>query len=166
MMKKLKAWPIILLVFFLTACSESETKNDGEFMFGNLYADSMESGESYYMVLPIEWTGEEPAIITSIDLIKEDGAPVTFEEDGIAYEFFGADPLKETGLYSGDRNIGKVKDIHGFKVQGESRIAAEIQLGEVKEDESREAKVTYKIGGEEYEEVVEWDTFAELSSNS
>ncbi len=163
-MKTLKVLPIILLALFLTACSESETNNDGEFMFGNLYADSMESGERYYMVLPIEWTGEEPAIITSIDLIKEDGAPVTFEEDGVAYEFFGADPLKKTGLYSEDRNIGRVKDINGFKVHGESRIAAEILLGEVKEDESREAKIAYTIDGKEYEEVVEWDTFEKLGT--
>ncbi|WP_232217704.1 MULTISPECIES: hypothetical protein [Bacillus] len=164
MMKTLRVIAIILLALFLTACSEPETKDDGEFMFGNLYADSMESGESYYMVLPIEWTGDEPAIIASIELVKEDGAPVTVDEDGIAYVFYGADPLKEMGLYSGDRNIGKIKDITGFKVQGESRVVAKILLDEMKEDESRAAKVTYMIDGEEYEEVVKWDTFEELST--
>lgn len=44
-------------------------------------------------ILPIEWTGEETAVINSIELVKKNEVPVTFEEDGIAYEFHGADPF-------------------------------------------------------------------------
>ncbi|RYI28740.1 hypothetical protein EVU96_12450 [Bacillus infantis] len=163
-MKKLIVLPVIFTAMFLAACSELRNSPEGEFLLGNLYSDSNESGETYSIILPIEWTGEEPAVISSIELVKEEDAPVNFDEDGIAYEFYGADPLKKTGLYSGDHNIGEVKDINGFKVQGESRIVAEILLGEVKEDERRKAKITYTIDGEEYEEMVKWDTFEELST--
>jgi hypothetical protein len=51
-MKSLRGLAIIILALFLNACSEPETKSKGEFTFGNLYADSMESGESYFMILP------------------------------------------------------------------------------------------------------------------
>ncbi len=89
-MKNLFVLSTILTAILLAACSESKNTPEGEFLLGNLYADSIESGKTYYMVLPIEWTGEEPADITSVELVKEDGDPVTFEEDGIAYEFHGA----------------------------------------------------------------------------
>jgi hypothetical protein len=38
-------------------------------------------------------------------------------------------------------------------------------LGEVEEDESRQAKITYRTDGGEYEEMVEWDTFEKLSTD-
>lgn len=154
------------MFFLIAACSSTEESVDGEFMFGNMYGDSLESNESYYIVLPFEWTGEEPAVINSVELVKENEDPVTFEEDGIEYEFFGADPLKQTGLYSGDREIGEVVDINGFELQGESRIVAEVRLGEVEEDESRAAKINFTVNDEEYQEIVDWDTFKVLSTNN
>ncbi|MCK6207047.1 hypothetical protein KZX50_16510 [Bacillus infantis] len=163
-MKKLIVLPNILTAILLSACSESKNTPKGEFLLGNLYADLIESGETYYMVLPIEWTGDEPADITSVELVKEDGDPVTFEKDGIAYEFHGADPLKQTGLYSGEHDIGRIENIGEFQVQGEGRIVAKVLLGEVKEDESRQAKITFRTDDREYGEVVEWDTFKQLST--
>jgi hypothetical protein len=108
-LKKLIVLPIIFTALLFTACNSPKNTPRGEFLLGNLYANSIESGKTYFMVLPIEWTGEEPADITSVELVKKDGAPVTFEEDGIASEFHGADPLKQTGLYSGDHDIGQVQ---------------------------------------------------------
>ncbi|WP_366161179.1 hypothetical protein ABXS71_20430 [Bacillus infantis] len=72
--------------------------------------------------------------------------------------------MKKTGLYAGEHNIGEVEDINGFQVQGESRIVAKILLGEVEEDESRQARITFRNDDGEYEEVVEWDTFKEMST--
>ncbi|WP_422122050.1 hypothetical protein DHX103_09465 [Planococcus sp. X10-3] len=165
-MKTLKLVPIMFLFLLIAACSDSEESVDGEFMFGNMYGDSLESNESYYIVLPFEWTGEEPAVITSVELVKENEEPVTFGEDGIEYAFHGADPLKQTGLYSGERNIGEIVDINGFELQGESRIVAEVRLGEVVEDENRAAKINFTVNDEKYQEIVDWDTFKVLSTNN
>lgn len=165
-MKSLKIALVTSMFLLLAACSSSEESVDGEFMFGNMYGDSLESNESYNIILHFEWTGEESAVINSIELIKENEEPVTFEEDGIAYAFHGADPLKKEGLYSGEHNIGEVVDINGFAVQGESRIVAEVRLGEVEEDESRAAKINFTVNDEEYQEIVDWDTFKVLSTNN
>lgn len=165
-MKTLKIASITFMFLLLVACSSTEESIDGEFIFGNMYGDSLEANESYYIVLPFEWTGEKPAVITSVELVKGNEEPVTLGEDGIEYEFFGADPLKQVGLYSGDRNIGDVVDINGFELQGESRIVAEVRLGDVTEDESRSAKINFTVNEEEYQRVVEWDTFKEMSTNN
>ena len=164
-MKKFKIVSVTFLFLLLAACSSTEESVDGEFMFGNMYGDSLESNESYNIILHFEWTGEKPAVINSIELVKENEEPVTFEEDGIAYEFYGADPLKQEGLYSGEHNIGEVFDINGFEVQGESRIVAEVRLGEVEKDETRNAKINFTVDGEEYQEIVDWDTFKVISTN-
>lgn len=165
-MKAAKIMVIMFLGLFLTACSETEELVEGEFVIGNMYGGPFEPGDSYTFILPIEWTGEEPATITSVELIKMNGEPVTFEEDGIAYEFYGADPLKRVGLYAEDHYIGEVEDINGFEVQGESRIVTEVRLGEVEEDDHRNVKITYSVNGEEYEEITEWDTFRELATSN
>ncbi|EGA90222.1 hypothetical protein GPDM_06750 [Planococcus donghaensis MPA1U2] len=165
-MKTLKIVPIMFLFLMIAACSDSEESVDGEFMFGNMYGDSLESNKSYYIVLPFEWTGERPVVITSVELVKENEEPVTFGEDGIEYEFYGADPLKQTGLYSGNRNIGEIVNINGFELQGESRIVAEVRLGEVVEDENRAAKINFTVNDEEYQEIVDWDTFKVLTTNN
>lgn len=164
-MKILKIGAFTFLFLLLAACSNSEQSVDGEFMFGNMYGDSLEANESYNIILHFEWTGEKPAVINSIELVKENEEPVTFEEDGIAYEFYGADPLKQEGLYSGEHNIGEVVDINGFEVQGESRVVAEVRLGEVEKDETRNAKINFTVDGEEYQEIVDWDTFKVISTN-
>src|SRR4051794_28140445 len=115
-MKKVLICMNLLVVFALiVGCSEQEkTTRDaqeeatkGEFLLGEFGADFKE--QTYYLVVPIEWTGESPIKIQSIDLLKHNEKPVTYEEDGIAYEVFGADPLKQSGIYP-DLNIGDVKD--------------------------------------------------------
>ncbi|MGD6965615.1 hypothetical protein ACQCVP_04250 [Rossellomorea vietnamensis] len=164
-MKVIRIFSVIMLAVVLTACTETEDQLTGEFLLGEIYADSMEPGGRYSIVLPIKWTGKNSATITSIEIIKENGTPVTFEEDGIAYEFYGADPLKKTGLYSDGHNIGEVKDINGFTVKGESRIVSELKLGEVEEDEIRKAKIQFQVNGEKYKEIIEWDTFKKLNTN-
>lgn len=165
-MKSLKIALVTFMFLLLAACSSTEESVDGKFMFGDMYGDSLESNESYYIVLPFEWTGEEPAVINSVELVKENEEPVTYGEDGIEYKFFGADPLKQVGLYSGGRNIGEVVNINGFELQGESRIVAEVRLGEVVEDETRSAKINFTVNDEKYQKVVDWDTFKEMSTNN
>ena len=165
-MKLLKFVLVSFMFLVLAACSDTKESIDGEFMFGNMYGDSLKAKESYYIVLPFEWTGKEPVEINSVELIKENEDPVTFEKDGIEYKFYGADPLKEVGLYSGDHPIGEVVDIEGFKLQGESRIVAEVRLGDVVEDVTRRAKINFTVNDEEYQRIIDWDTFKKISTTN
>lgn len=46
-----------------------------------------------------------------MEIIKEelkDEKPINYEEDGIKYEIFGADPLKKTGIYD-ESDVGDLK---------------------------------------------------------
>lgn len=164
----MKTYKIILSMFLfiiIAACSEAEGSVDGEFKFGNMYDVSFESGEGYTIILPIEWTGEDAAVINSFELVKDAEEKVTFEEDGIEYKFYGADSKGE-GLYLEKENINGLEDINGHEVQRESKIAANIQLDEVEKDKNRSAKINFTVNDEEYQEIVEWDTFKEMSTNN
>ena len=142
---------------------EEETAIDGEFLLGELGADFKE--QTYHLVVPIEWTGKSPIKIKSIELIKHDEKPVTYEEDGIEYEVFGADPLKRSGMYT-EPNIGDVKDIKDLEIDGEGKIVFKLSLKNVKEDSNRRLKIQFNSNGEESEQIVEWKTLESLTTES
>ncbi|WP_404335340.1 hypothetical protein [Planococcus rifietoensis] len=156
-----------VLILSLTACNDSEQdaqEESGEFLLDSIYVDSIEADTTYSMIHEIEWTGENPAIINSFDLVKEQGEPVSFEEDGIAYEAHGADPLKRVGIYDEGHEIGAVEDVNGYEVDGTGRIVLKLRLGEVLEDPHRAAKINYTVNGEEHEAVYEWDGYKKFST--
>ncbi|KOO51061.1 hypothetical protein AMD00_00670 [Viridibacillus arvi] len=115
------------------------------------------------MVSAIEWTGKNPAVINSLELIKEDGKPVLFEDDGISYKFYGADSQKSEGTYTFD-NIGDLKDIEGLKVKGKGKIVIGMTLGKVTKDSNRKLKVNYTINGKVREQIILSHTYKELST--
>ena len=98
MKKLLLCISILFFIFIVVGCSEQEKAVTGEFLLGNFGFD-LKSNETYHLVVPIEWTGESSVTIESIELIKRDENPITYEEDGIKYDIFGADPLKKSGVY-------------------------------------------------------------------
>ncbi len=156
-----------VLILSLTACSDSEQdtqEESGEFLLDNIYANPIEADTTYSMIHEIEWTGETPATINSFDLVKEQGEPVSFEEDGIAYEAYGADPLKQVGVYAEGHEIGEVEDVNGYEVDGTGRIVLKLKIGEVSEDPDRAVKINYTVNGEEHEVIYEWDGYKKLTT--
>jgi len=152
------------LLAFVGGCSEQEETSKDEFLLGN-FGFSPKSHETYNLVIPIEWTGESPVTISSMELIKRDGSPITYEEDGIKYGFFGAAPLKQTGIY-GDRDIGDIKSINNFDIIGKGRIVLKLTTDNVKKDSDRRVKINFKVNGEESERIVEWNTIEQFSTDN
>lgn len=166
-MKKLAVLPALLIIFILAACSDSEdveNAKSGEFFLDNISINSIEADSTYSMIHEIEWTGEETVTINSFDLVKENNEPVTFDEDGIAYEVYGADPLKQVGVYTEGHDIGAVEDISGYEIDETGRIVLVLQLGEVSEDPHRAARINYTVNGEEQEVIYEWDGYKKFST--
>lgn len=166
-MKKLWALSSILFIFILAACSDSEdveNAESGEFFLDNIYMDSVEANSTYSMIHEIEWTGEETVTINSFDLVKENHEPVTFDEDGVAYEVYGADPLKQAGVYAEGHDIGAVEEIRGYEIDEAGKIVLVLKLGEVSEDPHRAAKINYTINGKEKEVIYDWDGYKQFKT--
>lgn len=166
-MNRLYALPAILIISLLAACSDSEdveNANSGEFFLDSISINSVEANSTYSMIHEIEWTGEETVTINSFDLVKENNEPGTFHEDGIDYEVYGADPLKQVGVYTEGHDIGAVEDISGYEIDGTGRIVLVLQLGEVSEDPHRAARINYTVNGEEQEVIYEWDGYKQFST--
>ncbi len=58
---------------------------DGEFLLGQFDTDWKK--ETYHVVVPIQWTGDSPITLKSIEFVKDYPDPLTtYEEDGIKCE--------------------------------------------------------------------------------
>ncbi|WP_397538671.1 hypothetical protein [Rummeliibacillus pycnus] len=156
----------ISVLFFLVpvvGCIEKETTVTGEFDLWNI-GFTFKPNEVYYIVNTIEWTGKSPVTIKSIELIKRAEQPITYQDDGINYEFFGADPLKKSGIY-GKSDIGDLKSIENLEVKGKGKIVLKLSLKDVKEDSDRRVKIKFNVNGNESEKVVEWNTLEQLTTD-
>ncbi len=164
-MKRLGVLSVMVGVLLLAACSKSEeveSTESGEFLLDNLYLNSAEAHTTYSIVHEIEWTGEEAVTINSFDLVKEHHEPVTFEEDGIAYEVYGADPLKQVGVYSEGHDVGAIEDIDGYEIDGTGRIVLVLRTGEIQKDPTRAARITFTVNGQEQEAIYDWDGYKQF----
>jgi len=124
-----------------------------------------QNDKTYYLVVPIEWTGESSVTIKSIELIKRAEKPIKYEEDGINYEFFGADPLKKSGIY-GESDIGDLKSINNLEIKGKGKIVLKLSIKDVKKDSERRVKIRFNVNGKESEKVVEWKTLELLTTDN
>ncbi|KMY29031.1 hypothetical protein ACZ11_18050 [Lysinibacillus xylanilyticus] len=164
MKKFLLYFSVLFCLVSVVGCNEQDKAVNGEFLLGNFGADWKE--ETYYLVVPINWSGKSHVTIESIKLIKKDEKPITYEEDGIKYEFFGADPLKSSGIY-GESDVGELKNIKDLEIDDDGKIALKLVLGEeVNEDSERRIKISFSINGKEYEKIVEWKTLEQLTTVS
>ena len=151
-----------LCVASLVGCSEKEKVEDGEFLLGQFGADWKK--ETFYLVVPIQWTGDSSIKINSIELVKNNQNPITtYEEDGIKYEFFGADPLKKSGIY-GESYVGDLKNINGLEINSKGKIVLKLSLGDVKEDNERRVRINFSSNGVEGEKIVVWKTLEKLKT--
>lgn len=164
MKKLLLCISVLFFSFILLGCNEQKKTVTGEFLLGN-FGFSLKSNEIYHLVVPIEWTGESPVTIKSIELIKKDEKPITYKEDGIKYEIFGADPLKQTGVY-GDRDIGDIQNLNNFEINGKGKIVLKLTTANVKKDSDRRVKISFNVNGEESETIVEWNTLEQFSTDN
>ncbi|WP_342541942.1 hypothetical protein MHH33_12815 [Paenisporosarcina sp. FSL H8-0542] len=104
-----------------------------------------------------------------MELVKRDDNPITYEEDGIKYEFFGADPLKKTGIYgdrNSDRDISDIKSINNLEINSEGKIVLKISTKDVKRESDRKVKINFNVNGEESGKIVEWETLEQLSTEN
>ncbi|WP_433595945.1 hypothetical protein [Lysinibacillus xylanilyticus] len=164
MKKSLLYFSVLFCLVLVVGCNEQNKAVNGEFILGNFGADWKK--ETYYLVVPINWSGKSHVTIKSIKLIKKDEKPITYEEDGIKYEFFGADPLKSSGIYD-ESDVGELKNIKDLEIDGEGKIVLKLVLGEeVNEDSERRIKISFSINGKEYEKIVEWKTLEQVTTVS
>ena len=163
MKKFLISVSVILCMIIVIGCSDQEKTVQGEFLLGEFAADFKE--QTYHLVVPIKWTGESPIEIKSIEIIKDADKPVTKEEDGIEYEVLGADPLKQTGIYS-EPNIGKVTDIADLEIDGEGKLVFKLSLMDVKKDSNRRLKIQFNNNQKENEQIVVWKTLEQLTTDN
>ncbi|MBD3109246.1 hypothetical protein IEO70_12905 [Bacillus sp. AGMB 02131] len=163
MKKIVLIFSILFGLFTVSGCNEKDEEVAGKLFLGNT-GYPFASNETYHAVVPIEWTGESPVIITSVELIKRDKKPINYEEDGIKYDVFGADPSKKTGVW-GESDIGDLKNLDDSEIDREGKIALKLTLGDVKEDPERRVKINFINDGEESEKIVVWKTLEMLTTD-
>lgn len=162
MRKLLIVVSFIASFLFIIGCS-GQVEENGDFLLYNT-GFPFKANETYFIVTKTEWTGDLPVEIDSIELIKNKEETITYKEDGIKYEVYGADPLKTSGVWP-ESDIGDLKSIENLEIQKEGKIVFKLTLGEdVKEDSNRRVKINYKIDGVGKEKVVDWVTLQELST--
>lgn len=137
---------------------------DGEFLLGEFGLDWKK--EMYHVVVPLRWTGDSPITLKSIEFVKTYPEPLTtYEEDGIKYEIFGADPSTKQTLL-GETYDRELKDINGLEINGEGKFVVKLSLGDVKEDNARRLKITFDSDGEEVEKIVVWKTLEQITTEN
>lgn len=154
---------LFTLMFLLVGCSNTggEGEHSEEFKLGDISTSEFKDNESYFIVMPLEWNGEESVSIEAIEMIKDDEEPINVDNDRIIYEFYGADANKKTGVYERE-SIGDVEDIGGFEIEGESRLVLEVSLTNVIPDSTRKIKIKYLVGEEKKEQIIESTTIENL----
>lgn len=154
---------LFTLMFLLVGCSNTggEGENSEEFKLGDISTSEFKDNESYFIVMPFEWNGEESVSIEAIEMIKDDEEPISVDNDRIIYEFYGADANKKTGVYERE-SIGDIEDIGGFEIEGESRLVLEVSLTNVIPDSTRKIKIKYLVGEEKKEQIIESTTIENL----
>lgn len=146
------------IMFFISACG-----NEGEFAVENISASPLRAGESYYIVLPLRWTGSEKAIMKSVELL-EDGSPIT-SESGIIYTFYAGDKDKKTGVYRREE-IGSVEKVEGFEIGDEGTLVMETIMTDVKPNEKQKLRIHYTVNGQEREQIVSSGTVENLETST
>ena len=154
---------MLFILVLVVGCSQQEKAVSGNFLLWN-FGFEFQNDKTYYLVVPIEWTGESSVTIKSIELIKRAEKPIKYEEDGINYEFFGADPLKKSGIY-GESDIGDLKSIKNLEIKDKGKIVLKLSIKHVKEDSDRRVKIRFNVNGNESEKVVEWKTLEQLTTD-
>lgn len=155
---------IFTLMFLLVGCSNTSEKGE-EFKLGNISTTEFKDNEKYFLVIPLEWNGDNPVTIESVELIKENEKIVNLDNDRINYVFYGADANKKIGVYQREE-IGDIEEINGFEVDGKSTLVLEITLNNIIKDSNRGMKIKYLVGEEEKEQIIESTTIENLRTKN
>lgn len=155
---------LIFVLVFLVGCSQQEKTTTDKFLLGN-FGLNFENNKTYYLVVPFEWTGKSSVTLKSIELIKRNEEPITYEGDGINYKFFGADPLKESGIFT-NSDIGDLKSINNLEIKGKRKIVIKLSMKDVKEDGNRRLKIKFTNNGKDKNEVVKWKSLEQFATNN
>ncbi|MEW4305740.1 hypothetical protein [Rossellomorea marisflavi] len=146
------------IMFFISACG-----SEGEFAVENLSTSPLRAGESYYIALPLSWTGSEKAIMKSVELL-EDGSPIT-SESGITYAFYAGGKEKKTGVCQREE-IGSVEKVEGVEIGDEGTLVMETIMTDVKPNEKRKLRFHYTVIGQEREQIVSSGTVENLETST
>lgn len=124
----------------------------GQFTTGDLAAGPFKPDTTYYAVLPFAWSGNSPAAIQSIGIVKGSEEQLS-AADGISYTVYTADAEKKTGVY--ERNdIGKVSPADGVTMKDERTLVLKFTLRDVVPDKSRALKIRYVENDAEKEQTL------------
>ncbi len=157
-MKKIMMLAVLLLLLGACSGNNENSTTPGEFSIENISTSEFENNETYFIVTPLSWSGDNPAIIDSVELIKQENEPLSLNADRIAYEFMGASLDKVAGVYARE-DIGEVDEIEGFEITDKATLVLEISMSDVSEDPERKMKINYTVDGEEQEQIIESTTF-------
>lgn len=156
-MKKMMTLLSICVLIMLSACSTS----DGEFSVGNMSTADFIPGEKYAVVVPIEWSGSQAAVIDSIT-IERHGEEIR-DIEGISYTFYAGSPQKSIGVYPGE-TVGEKQAIQGYEIEDKGTLILEVVLSNVQENRDREMKIQYTVNGKSKEQTIATSTVAGLST--
>ncbi|PIC67630.1 hypothetical protein CSV71_10395 [Sporosarcina sp. P21c] len=148
----------ICIVIMLSGCSD---KDQGKFTVGSMSPDEFPPDQPYFLVVPIEWSGSQPAVIDSVKIVV--GDTDIQDTEGISYEFYGGHPNKAIGVYPKD-TIGGKQNIQGHEIKEEGTLILKVKLSNVNKNDNRQMKIHYTVDGEKREQTISTSTVEELST--
>jgi hypothetical protein len=149
------------MLVVLSGCLNKESKSDGEFTVGNISTNDFISGETYFLVMPIEWSGSNTAVIDSVT-IEIDDTEIQ-DTQGISYEFFVGDPNKQHGVYARD-DIGEMQNIQGYEIKDKGTLILKVVLSKVNKNDDRHIKINYSVDGDKKEQIIATQTVEGFST--
>lgn len=153
---------IVISIGILSGCSDEDSQSKGEFTVDNISSsEDFISGKTYFFVIPIQWSGDQTAVIESVK-IQEDNTKIISGES-ITYEFFGGEPSKKSGVYQRE-DIGDKQDIEGYEIEDKGTLILEVNLMDAKKNTDRNMKVNYSVDGDEKEQMISTSTVEQLST--
>ena len=141
MLKKIIVVLSICILIVLSGCSNKE---EDKFTIGSMSTAEFPPDNPYFLVLPFEWSGSQPAIIDSIKIVIDD---IDVQDpEGFSYEFYNGRPNKPVGVYP-EYAIGEKQNIQGYEIKDEGILILKVQLSNVIKDNDRQMKIKYSVNG-------------------
>ncbi|MCA0970739.1 hypothetical protein LCM20_09075 [Halobacillus litoralis] len=154
-----KMMTVFILILALIGCQPNTP--EPEFTLGNYYPSQMAPNETYTIVVPFEWEGEEELTLKSMVPVAE-GEPSV--DAAFQPAFYIGESTKRTGIYS-RQEIGERTEVEGYPVQNEQTLIMQWTAPDDATNQTYNLQITYESGGEEYQKEVEWGTLTEVMSD-
>ncbi len=139
------AFAAVLLLFVLFQSDDNENTSsvsviEGDFQLPSNKTYSLENNKLFYIILPLNWTGDEAVRIKNMKIAGN--------TNGISYAFFGTHHLQEEGIYTYD-TIGSLSPIEEATLLGNEQIVLQVIVSFISTDDSRKLEIEYEVNGTE-----------------